>query len=419
MDVALISYDESLARLCREALAALPARHWNLLAASPGEPVPAADLYIWDSGTRAPSPDLLERHRAQSHMFVISRAEAAEILEASPLSAVTLILKPVQVETLKTFLEQTASLHDSLCAKADAGGSLRQDRDALLDCLLATSLRLQQHDQDRMNFLARAVHDFRTPLTAVNGYCGLLLSEQLGPLSPTQQKVLQRTLHSVRRLSRLATALFQWSAGMRVGLRSQIREADIQECCCQAVHEVKPFADEKSISIELALQAPAQALYFDPAQIEQLLVNLLENSCKFTLRGGYIRIRGYPAFWDRRSAAVSQDGVWTERRYTNSRRPNAYRMEVTDNGMGVNPEHLRTIFQEYTSYGGGRDRSGSGLGLAICKRILDEHGGQIFADSGGQGVTFTFLLPFVPPMAAAPFDADLEGAELAEPVGAR
>jgi signal transduction histidine kinase len=410
MDVALISSDESLARLCREALAAIPSRHWNLVVAAPDDAAPAAHLYIWDWEPRMPSRHVLDHHQAQAHMFVISRADVAGILEALPLTAVTLVLKPVHVDTLKTFLEQAANFHDSLesAAKPGRNGSLRRDRDALLDCLLAASLRLQEHDQDRMNFLARAVHDFRAPLTAVNGYCGLLLGEQLGPLSATQQNVLQRTLHSVKRLSRLATALFQWSSGMRVGLQSQIREADIQECCCQAVHEIKPFADEKSISIELDLQAPAQPLYFDPAQMEQLLVNLLENSCKFTPRGGYIRIRGFSAFWDRRSATVAQDGLWIERRYTHSRRANAYRMEVTDNGMGVRPEHLRTIFQEYTSYGGGRDRSGSGLGLAICKRILDEHGGEIFAESGGQGVTFAFLLPFTPPPIAEPFGAHPE-----------
>ena len=274
---------------------------------------------------------------------------------------------------------------------------MRHDRDAILDCLLATTLRLQEYDQDRMNFLARAVHDFRTPLTAVNGYCGLLLSGEFGPLTASQQEVLERTLHSIRRLSRLATALFQWSSGLRVGLQSRMREADIEECCRQALHEVRPLAEEKSITVDLDLQPPEQPLRFDPPQIEQLLVNLLENSCKFTPRGGFIQVRGFPMLWERRRA---------------------YRMEISDDGMGVRPEHLGTIFQEYTSYGGGADRSGSGLGLAICKRILAEHGGEIFAESGNKGVTFIFHLPFG---SAAPdefSDGDRNGIHLvAETVG--
>jgi signal transduction histidine kinase len=239
-----------------------------------------------------------------------------------------------------------------------------------------------------------------------------------------QQEVLDRTLHSIRRLGRLATALFQWSSGLRVGLQSEIREADIQECCRQALHEIRPLAGEKSIAVDLDLRAPEQPLCFDPAQMEQLLINLLENSCKFTPRGGYIRLRGFPAFWDRRSTALSRAPISpnrdssAERRRVSSRYANAYRMEVSDNGMGVRPEHLQSIFQEYTSYGGGSDRSGSGLGLAICKRILAEHGGRIFAESGNQGVTFVFHLPFASVAAGDPSNADRGGIHLvAETVG--
>jgi len=195
-------------------------------------------------------------------------------------------------------------------------------------------------------------------------------------------------------------------------LQSQIREADIEECCRQALHEIRPLAEEKSITVDLDLQTPEQPLCFDPAQLEQLLVNLLENSCKFTPRGGYIQVRGFPAFWERRAAAVSQDAVLMERRRGPSPRANAYRMEVSDNGMGVRPEHLQTIFQEYTSYGGGSDRSGSGLGLAICKRILAEHGGGIFAESGNKGVTFVFHLPFTKPAPGESLDADSGGIHL-------
>lgn len=409
MHVALISRDDSLNRLCREVLATLPARDWTLLVASPDEPTPAADLYLWDWGRPMPLPHLLSQPgSAHAHMLVIGREDARNILEVLPGSAVTLVLKPVNADALRTFLEQAAGRM----------GSLRHDRDAILDTLLATTLRLQEYDQDRMNFLARAVHDFRTPLTAVNGYCGLLLSGEFGPLSAAQQEVLDRTLHSVRRLSRLATGLFQWSTGSRVGLASQIREGDVEECCRQALHEIRPLTDEKTISVELDLQPPGQPLCFDAAQVEQLMINLLENSCKFTPRGGYIQVRGFPAFWERRCAAVSHDGILAERRRCASRRANAYRMEVSDNGMGVRPEHLQTIFQEYTSYGGGSDRSGSGLGLAICKRILAEHGGQIFAESGNKGVTFVFYLPFTRPAADDSLAARRGGIHLvAETVG--
>lgn len=364
MHVALISRDDSLKQLCRVAVAALAQGRWSFATAAPEAPTPVADLYLWDFEPQMDFAKLTAGERAsRPHMLLIGRQDGRHAMAALPSSAVTLMLKPVDRDALQTFLLREAGRTGSLC----------HDRDAILESLLATTVRLQECDQDRMNFLARAVHDFRTPLTAVNGYCGLLLSGEFGSLTPSQQEVLERTLHSVRRLSRLATALFQWSMGLRVGLQSSMREGDIEECCRQALHEIRPLAAEKDISVDLDLQAPGEPMRFDPAQMEQLLVNLLENSCKFTPRGGYIQVRGFPVAWQGRRA---------------------YRMEVSDDGMGVRPEHLSTIFQEYTSYGGGADRSGSGLGLAICKRILAEHGGEIYAESGNRGVTFILHLPF-------------------------
>ncbi len=393
MQVAIISRDNSFHRLCRDAMASLPVNEWNIVAVKPPEALPPAHVYLWDWEPGPPVPEATPG--AGFHLLAIGREEARDLLDRLSGPAVSLLLKPINPDALRAFLEQ-AALHAGCKDNTESRklGALRRDRDAILDCLLSTSLRLQEYDQDRMNFLARAVHDFRTPLTAVNGYCGLLLSGQFGPLSAAQREVLDRTLHSVRRLGRLATALFQWSTGLRTDAQPEMREDDLAECCRQAFHEVRPQADEKNISCDMDFQPAGQPLSFDAAQLEQLLVNLLENSCKFTPRGGYIQVRGGPAFWERRAAAVSTDAVLIERRRASSARPNAYRVEVSDNGMGVRPEHLETIFREYTSYGGGSDRSGSGLGLAICRRIVAGHGGRIFAESGNKGVTFVFYLPF-------------------------
>ncbi len=392
MQVTLISRDDTLKQVCQEALASLPAE-WRMIAADPDEPFSAGELNIWDWGWHAPLVHLSGGPHQGAHIVVTSREDAGTVLEAFPFPAVTVLLKPVNPETLRCFLEQAASRHQgSGAAKAWPQSSLRKDRDSILDCLLETMLRMQEHDQDRTNFLARAVHDFRTPLTAVTGYSGMLLSGQLGPVNLAQREVLERTLYSTRRLSRLAAALFHWSVGSQVGLQPHA-ESDIEECCRRAVHEMRPLAGEKSISVEVDLQTPEHALYFDPAQMEQVLVNLLENSCKFTPRGGYIKVRGFSTFLAQREADVPE-GSSIERRRDAAYSANAYRMEISDNGMGMRPEHRQTIFQECTPYGGGSDRSGSGLGLAICRRILAEHGGEIFAESGQQGVTFVFVLPF-------------------------
>jgi signal transduction histidine kinase len=84
--------------------------------------------------------------------------------------------------------------------------------------------------------------------------------------------------------------------------------------------------------------------------------------------------------------------------------PGAYRVDVSDSGPGIAPEYLPTIFEEYVSYGDPQDRSGGGLGLAICKMIVRAHSGEIWAEVGGPGTTFSFVLPCNRPVVAEGFE---------------
>jgi two-component system phosphate regulon sensor histidine kinase PhoR len=260
-------------------------------------------------------------------------------------------------------------------------------------CLIHTNLKQQEYDQERTNFLARAIHDYRAPLTALCGYSSLLLAEQLGPLTEDQKEVLQRMFYSAKRLSRMASAMFQLSIGQRVDTKPNLQKGDIRECIDQALHELMPFADEKRISFSVELTPGEEPLFFEKSQLEQVLVNILDNACKFTPRQGLVEIHGYPFFWDRRrqtTAAPRQH----DRRTTHSLAPNCFRVDIHDSGPGIAVEHLDRIFEEYTSYSGGHDRSGGGLGLAICKLILSQHQGRIWAESSAEGAVFSFVLPF-------------------------
>jgi two-component system sensor histidine kinase KdpD len=129
-------------------------------------------------------------------------------------------------------------------------------------------------------------------------------------------------------------------------------------------------------------------LYFDQDQIEQVMVNLLDNACRFTQKGGTIEVRGYPIPYDE---VVNNHG--REAQGLSSASPKAYRVDVSNTGPGILTEHLESVFEEYTSYSGSEDRSGGGLGLAICKMILTAHRGRIWAANYPGGVKFCFLLP--------------------------
>jgi len=391
MHIRLVSTDNTLYRLCRETLAAYRRNDWTLSMDVTPNGDGSPDLFIWDCDSDVSLPRELDLEQESKNIFLVSRKKSAALLERLPLAAMAILLKPVNQATLGAFVEHAAKRHE--LNHAPEVSSLRADRDEILQCLLHANLKLQEYDQDRTNFLARAVHDFRAPLTAIDGYCGLILGQQLGPITEEQHEVLERMQHSIKRLTRMATAMFKLSVGRNVDQRPNLAKGDIEACVRQAIHEIMPFSEVKHIHLSLQLASSPQPLYFDPEQIEQVLINLLDNACKFTPKYGAIEVRGYPYFWERRAKLKTalRNG---ERRTTGIQEPNSFRVDIHDSGSGVPLEHLEKIFEEYTSYAGGQDRSGGGLGLAICKFILNLHQGQVWAESADDGSLFSFVLPF-------------------------
>jgi signal transduction histidine kinase len=152
-----------------------------------------------------------------------------------------------------------------------------------------------------------------------------------------------------------------------------------------------PFADEKRIAITADL-SQSDHLYFESGQVEQVLINILDNACKFAPKAGSIEICGYPYFWERRKSRAAGPGG-LERRRTATFDANAYRIDIRDSGSPIPYEHLTHIFEEYTSYAGGRDRSGGGLGLAISSMIIAQHDGHVWAENTDSGPMFSFVLP--------------------------
>jgi signal transduction histidine kinase len=388
MDVVLVSQDRDLYKLCREILAGIPGHHGTISAVGMEDADMGSDLYIWDF-----HPNLLLAGQTDQspskHVFLVHRKDLTEFRKQTRTTDINILLKPVTRATLAAFIGLAASAHQE---KVSAASSLRAERDEIFQCLIQTNLRLQEYDQDRTNFLTRAVHDFRAPLTALNGYCGLLLDEPMGSLNDNQKEVIRRMRHSAKRLSRMASAMFELGVGRQIKRRPDLQKCDIRECLGQALHEIMPVANEKRVTITADLDSCGEDLYFEAGQIEQVLINVLDNACRFTPKAGAIDIRGYPFFWDRRTAR-SAVALPRENRQRLAHGPNSYRIDIRDSGTAIPPEHMERIFEEYTSYGGGRDRSCGGLGLAICRLIIAQHEGHVWAENSSSGPVFSFVLP--------------------------
>jgi signal transduction histidine kinase len=334
MKVVLVSRDEDLCRSCRAALAGLAEFSPRELILAGAAPEAGADFYIWDY-----SPTLSPRaffNEADHHLVLVDRQDLADASRCLP-PGLLLAIKPVSVATLAGWMKRV--------------GARRRERTL--------------HD-----FLAEGLHDFGAPLTAVSGYCDLLLADAIDPLSARQREILDRMRNSLARLTRLRSEMFERTTG-RHSVRN-IEAAGIKACIDQAIHEIQILADKKRVTIAAEIAPPPEKIYFDPGQVEQVCCNLLQNACKFAEEGGRIEIRGYPLY-----------------------ARNCFRVDVFNTGPGIRPEHLERIFDDYASFGsqGIGSHRGTGLGLAISRRIIERHGGKIWAENHPLGPVVSFVLP--------------------------
>ena len=139
----------------------------------------------------------------------------------------------------------------------------------------------------------------------------------------------------------------------------------------QSTIVVAAAARSKGIVLETSIGRGAEVAYADRTALEQILLNLVENSIRHTREGGHIKIETTPA----------QNGI---------------QLAVKDTGRGIAMEHLPRIFERFYRVDSGRSREsgGTGLGLAIVKHLVEAHGGSVRAESaGGTGTTIRIFLP--------------------------
>jgi signal transduction histidine kinase len=391
MDLRIVSHDEGLQALCREVLSEFPGRHWHVFTHEAASAVSITEFYIWDFQADTVLPDNADQ-TLSNQLFLIHRNDLAILRQRLGTSEAYVLLKPVTRATLSIFLGLAVSAHE---ARISRGGANCQDRDEILQCLLEANLKLQELDQDRTNFLVRGLHDFRAPLTALLGYCGLLQAGALGSIDDDQKEVLRRMHHSTKRLSRMASAMFQVNVARDVRSPATPDKIGIRECIVQALHEVRPIADSKHISISVDLDSVTPLLHFDSGLMEQVLINLLENACKFTPKGGQIRIRGGPFFWERRSLACNEVPS-AERRQQSCGSANAHRIDILDSGAPIPSKYLEKLFKAEISSSEATCRFGGGLGLVICRMAVEQHQGHIWAQNTVDGPVFSIILPVHP-----------------------
>ncbi|HEX4086827.1 MAG TPA: PAS domain S-box protein [Chthoniobacteraceae bacterium] len=238
--------------------------------------------------------------------------------------------------------------------------------------LEAENRRIQEATRMKSDFLANMSHELRTPLNGIIGFAELLLDEKPGPINAKQREYMTDICGSGQHLLDLINDILDLSkieAGkMELYAAPFPLERAVTEVCCV----VKATAQKQGVAVQCAVAPGLDSVNLDEQRIKQVLYNLLSNGVKFSHPGGCVKV----------IAAPVDEG--------------AFSIRVIDQGIGIKPEHLPYLFEEFRQIDSGPSRryQGTGLGLALTRRIAELHGGSVAVESEfGNGSTFIVTLP--------------------------
>jgi len=249
---------------------------------------------------------------------------------------------------------------------------------------------VQQADRQKNEFLSMLAHELRNPLAPIRNAVEVMkLTGSSQPDVEWARDVIDR---QIRQLARLVDDLLDVSRITRGKIELRVQPLDLEPVVDQAVEASKPFIEARGHQLHVAVAPEPLKVNGDPARLAQVLTNLLINAAKYTEEGGQIFVNA------RREASEAV-------------------VSIRDTGVGIPPEMLSTVFDLFIQVEQSIDRSqgGLGVGLTLVRRLVELHGGLVFATSSGpgQGSEFTVRLPLME--GSSPFPAGLENGSVREP----
>src|SRR6476660_6630966 len=244
--------------------------------------------------------------------------------------------------------------------------------------LRAANERLQELDRLKDDFVSMVSHELRTPLTSIRAFTQILFEDPEVELEQ-RKKFLGIITKETERLTRLINQVLDVSKMESGRADWQAARVDLKEVVGDALAGMSQVFEERNIQVEVRLPERVPPITADVDRIIQVLLNLLSNAAKFCHpREGRIEVE------------LARQGP-------------ALRVDVRDNGAGIDPADQNVIFDKFHQVGDSlTDKPhGSGLGLHISRQIVEHYGGRLWVESGpGAGACFSFTLPL--DVAAAP-----------------
>jgi PAS domain S-box-containing protein len=240
--------------------------------------------------------------------------------------------------------------------------------------LLRERQRAEQATKAESDFLAMISHEIRTPLNAITGVGHLL---KMTELSPQQQKLARILSSSSESLLHLVNQILDFGKIGAGKMTLEERPVDLRRLVQEIAEGFQLKAQEKGLALQVQVdERVPRGVVGDPMKLGQVLTNLAGNALKFTSEGAVtvaLEVR-----------AAERDAVSIDFR-------------VSDTGIGIEPDRLAHIFDDFTqaNYDIGLKYGGTGLGLSISRKLVEMHGSRILVESVlGRGTTFSFELRF-------------------------
>ncbi|HEY3934290.1 MAG TPA: response regulator [Gemmatimonadales bacterium] len=236
-------------------------------------------------------------------------------------------------------------------------------------------------NRTKSEFLAKMSHELRTPLNSIIGFSQLLGEESFGPLNDRQRRYVGNVLTSGRQLLELINDILDLSKVEAGRMELSLAPIALVPLLHEALALVEPLAAQAQLRLSLEVAEAVPAVLVDASRLRQVLYNLLGNAIKFTGPGGSVTLR---AAWTRTRSRAGASMI---------------RITVQDTGVGIRPDDLERIFREFEQVDSdpARSQQGTGLGLALSRRLVELHGGRIWAESEvGLGSSFHVELPVSP-----------------------
>jgi signal transduction histidine kinase len=257
--------------------------------------------------------------------------------------------------------------------------SLRHRLDEQNQELNASYAKLTELDRLRGQFFANISHELRTPLTLIIAPIEDLLSGH-HRLNDATAEALGIARQNALRLLKLINDLLELVRLDERGMALRRETSDLASFVSGVAESIRYLVEAKGLKLAMTGAGDPLPVYFDPARIEKVALNLLTNAIKFTPKGGTITV-----------SCRGQGGLAV--------------IDVSDTGIGIPSEALPNIFDRFNQVDGSSTRKyqGAGIGLALAKELVEEHGGHIEARSQvGQGTTMSVALPLSALAPAAP-----------------